>query len=48
MAKTNDVLTIEASFFGFNNPIKGMSPSIFLNFAAALFKTLRVYYSKSK
>jgi hypothetical protein len=25
-----------------------MSPSIFLNFAAALFKTLRVYYSKSK
>jgi hypothetical protein len=25
-----------------------MYPSIFLNFAAALFKTLRVYYSKSK
>lgn len=48
LSKTNDVLTIEASFFGFNNPLKTIHPAIFHNVASAILKTLKFYYSKSK
>jgi hypothetical protein len=41
-------LTIESSFYAFNNPLKTVYPSIFLNFANALLKSFKFYYSKSK
>jgi hypothetical protein len=48
ISKTNDVLTIESSFFAFNNPFKTVHPSIFLNFANALLKAFKFYFTKSK
>lgn len=48
ISKTNDVLTIESSFFAFSTPFKTVHPSIFLNFASALLKSFKFYYSRSK
>jgi cytosolic carboxypeptidase protein 2/3 len=48
ITRAPDVLTIESSFYGFNNPFKVLTPSSFITFATALIKALKHFYSRDR
>ena len=48
IARGANVLTVECSFFGSNNPLKLFTPSLFLNFTSSLLKALKHYFSRDE